>query len=862
MGTARLDSAGMTPGPVNPFLLPAATSSRFILLIAITLSAAGSSYDLVAGGPSGWREAYLRCDRAADADALRLPAEPLAQRYLSCLDEIGLSRGLAGAGAMLLVALAIVGLYAIRPRLTIRRQHLVPADPAAYAGLHETVRRLAESEGLRRVPQIMLDVHRKTPDGRAFGRYPRYYLRLNIGVLQRERESPGDKTVESVVLHELAHLRNRDVDLTNLTLASAWAFGGVVAAPLLLFTLVRDPARLPDVGIRTTASMALVMVLAAAVLRSREHYADVRASVAGGRLIPRPPRRGGWIRALLPMHPRDTRRAKVVRDPGILMRWVPGEALGAGVAAGLGLSHFWEITRLWSANNTRYALLLTSLPYGLLAVTVVGAGAYRATLSALVAAGPVPRGVVSGAALAAGIVLGLLISPSNLNVSWAEAMAGAPGVTAGMAAALLVMCVALTRGLAVAAAAWLPVARGRTLLPVLLGGLVPAALAFGLWLGAWTAAANIALELGDLLRGFYGLFGQLVDAALLTALWVAVLHPLGSWFRHGSPGRGRNVYLAADGVIVLPAARVRPVLALAPAALILVIGTAGDLLLPERALFTLLIETGKWSSGDRFDVLLVQVAALAAVTALAQVTAAVVSAIVAGRGGAVLGPAHGMLAALAGGIAAIAVLIGPVLPGLCGPAAPGCDVPALASWVGVALLVVTAFGTPLSAAMIGLVSGVRGLVRLFGRGGARRDHPARPAGPWARRLSTLAAAVFVLLWMAVMTPVWLAEQGFARGPGAVAASSSASAVPPPGRPGTRTVQSACAEAIVAVTAPLLGDNYHVNWARAFAHLAETENAFLATLGRAGYPSARDALADDYRDLQPLIIQYCGRVPRS
>jgi hypothetical protein len=53
-----------------------------------------------------------------------------------------------------------------------------------------------------------------------------------------------------------------------------------------------------------------------------------------------------------------------------------------------------------------------------------------------------------------------------------------------MVAILLVMCTALCRWASVTAAAWLPVARARSLLPAYLrmGGIVPATLVSGLWL--------------------------------------------------------------------------------------------------------------------------------------------------------------------------------------------------------------------------------------------------------------------------------------------------------------------------------------------------------------------------------------------
>ncbi|GGQ15074.1 M48 family metalloprotease [Streptosporangium pseudovulgare] len=868
----------MSDGRVSPFLLPAATTSRFVLLIVVTFSATGFTWDLVAGGPSGWQGAYLRCDRAAGAAAPRLPANALAAEYLRCVDGVGGDRMLGGIVAMITVGCLIAALHAVRPRLAIRRQGLVPADPVRHAGLHETVRRLAGAEGLRRVPRILIDANRKLPDGRAFGCYPRYNLRLNIGVLQADRaearsreaaarareaaapgEEPGDGgrgAVESVVLHELAHLRNRDVDLTGLTLAAAWVFPAAVAAPSLLFTLVYAPGRLLDTGVRVLAATALIAALAAAVLRSREHYADVRAAAAGGGPVTRDRGRTGLRQRLLPMHPDDSRRAEVVRTPGVLLRWAAGETLGAGIVTGLGLFHLQMIISLGLGDDSRYALPIAALLYGLLTAAVVGAGAYRATLLALVTGGRGPRGTIQGAALAAGILLGLLISPSPMRVSWAAAAAREPLAAAGMGVVLLLMCVAFTRWLPAAAAAWLPVARGRTLLPVLAGGLVPAALAFGPWLGAWGMASLVAVDAGDLPMGLYMLGAHLFDAALLTVLWVALLHPLGAWLRHRRPGRDTRP--GAGEAMALPPVRIRPLLALAPAAAVLALGAANGLLHLDQRLFDGLLGVGGSVRGDVFDVVLAQAAALLVLFWAVQFLAALMAAALTGGGGTGIGPAHGMLAALATG-AAGTVLAAVLAFGAVGrpasPCVPGslsCDPLAMLRGAGTLLLAATAGGTVVGAVASLMVGGVRALARR------RAVRPGRPAAPWIRRSAALLAAACAVAWTAVMVPVWLVETGHASVP-ETSYPSSASAVPPPGPPGTGAAGPACARAAAAAAVPVLGDNTYVAMAEAFARLAETDDPFLAKLGAAGYPMARDALPRAYR-LQRPVREYCLRIP--
>ena len=88
---------------------------------------------------------------------------------------------------------------------------------------------------------------------------------------------PGFRTV---LLHELAHLRNRDVTLTYVALSMTWAFMATAFVPNVVVILTHKP----DLsGILLTAAevgtFGLCAVLTrAAILRARELYADVRSA--------------------------------------------------------------------------------------------------------------------------------------------------------------------------------------------------------------------------------------------------------------------------------------------------------------------------------------------------------------------------------------------------------------------------------------------------------------------------------------------------------------------------------------------------------------------------------------------------------
>ncbi|GGK86426.1 hypothetical protein Sme01_39870 [Sphaerisporangium melleum] len=858
------ETGGAPPAhrPVNPFLLPAATVSRFILLITITLSAAGSTFDLIAGGPSHWW-VYLSCNRTADTAALQAGGtDTLIQSYLSCLEDLGLRTALQSFGAMAVTALVIVAVYLARPWITIRRQHLVPADRQTHTELHATMRRLAESEGLRRVPRILLDASRRTPGGRAFGHYPRYYLRLNVGTLHRARRPGGGGVVEAVALHELAHLRNRDVDLTGLTQAAVWVFPALVSAPIIVYTTLTAPANLLDVATRTLLTSVLVAVLAAAVLRSREHYADVRAAIAGARLPEPEPPSAAWWRALLPLHPRDDRRAKVVHDPGLLMRWVPGEALGAGLAAGMGATHLSSVLRVLLLSDERPAWLISSLVYAAPATAIVLAGAYRSTLRALSAGRRAPRGTAAGAALAAGILLGLLVSPSQISGSWAVDMSRAPLTTTFMAMILLGLCLVLCRWLTVVATAWLPAAQGRGLVPSYLAALVPAALVFGVGLHAWSMAMKIAMYTGDPAISVSFSFAQFLDPVLLTALLGAALYPLASWLRQRWPGRGRDLYLDQSTSVLLTPVRVRPLLALTPAALLLLAGVVGNLVTPNGLMIAIVRALGMRPGGDDLGDLLAQFSGLMLVIVTAQCLAAVFLAVRAGGGRAALGPSHAVLAAVTAGVAAALVIYVPPLAAVCSGRRLSCDVTMMRNGLALALSATVLTGILIALVGAGMVSAFRVLADLVRRHPRARDHTARPGRTSARGLLALLTVVLVVGWFAVMVPLWLEQSGYRTPPPpSLNQTSAASAVPPPGPPGTRMARDACAEVVRAVTTSVWGgEHFYVTWATAFAHLGESDRPFLVAVGRAAYPPARDTKFT-FRESMLTVTNYCSAVNR-
>ena len=157
------------------------------------------------------------------------------------------------------------------------------------------VRRLATEAGLARTPALAWSPLDSAPTGLAYGHAGRYTVALTGGLVIRHATDP--EAFRAVVRHELAHIRNRDVDLTYFAVSLWHAFLLGAVLPFVLTLLDEGPSTILRVSWRLLALAALVYLTRNAVLRSREVYADVRASVGDERLARDPPRRSPRCRA-------------------------------------------------------------------------------------------------------------------------------------------------------------------------------------------------------------------------------------------------------------------------------------------------------------------------------------------------------------------------------------------------------------------------------------------------------------------------------------------------------------------------------------------------------------------------------------
>ena len=306
-------------------------------------------------------------------------------------------------------------LVAAAPRILERHRCLVPVPPDVGAAALHRVNALAAELGLRTSPRLLWNSRQASASAFAYGRPGNYRLALAPTMLGIARRHP--QRFDDVARHELAHIRYGDVLMALSALYCWYAVLPVLAAPLVVRLLDDDWSLVPDYLVRAAAIAAVVYLIRAKLLRSRETWADVIAASRSGdpsamadRLRAAGQAARGWGgpgATLLALHPAPAERADSITHPAWLGRPDPGEWLGVGILSGASVPLVRDL--LTGADPTAIVQSDTAAR----ALVYAAAGCY-ATLTLARAAGtggltrrdPVRLAVM----LALGVVLGAALS--------------------------------------------------------------------------------------------------------------------------------------------------------------------------------------------------------------------------------------------------------------------------------------------------------------------------------------------------------------------------------------------------------------------------------------------------------------------
>jgi Zn-dependent protease with chaperone function len=347
--------AGLPPDrPVitDERILAAGTSLRFLLLLFLFVAGTYSiATDVAAYIADGNRNDATGCLLAAGAD-LDLGGVGVVSAlgnkaaYEACLHHYVRDTSWVAPSATAAMILVSAVVYLLLPRWKARRSRYLPlARLDAARDLQDVLDSLVFRSYLPvklTIDDCCVDLGAPSVGAVVFGtrRHPR--IRLNLGLLRVRDQDP--ERFEAVMLHELAHVANRDVGITFATIATWRVFLLGVLLPGAAFYVKailvdHTPASWGDRTLSESRLVleALIVVLAyltrADILRTREIYADRTAQTNNARLERQRQGQpvetatlGTWRKAAVRLfqpwrtHPPWPVRNAALRDPSVLFR--------------------------------------------------------------------------------------------------------------------------------------------------------------------------------------------------------------------------------------------------------------------------------------------------------------------------------------------------------------------------------------------------------------------------------------------------------------------------------------------------------------------------------------------------------------
>ena len=310
------------PSRPNVLAYASPTTSRFLVFLAALLTAGAFVgmwlHNEVVGDE--WTKTVVRCigSASADPDAQGALARNAAEeRCRAAAERRRSAYSFAGAGGVLVLGVCVA---LLAPGVLERRRRLRRAGPR-LADAERRLAELAREVGLRRPPIVMVTPASRS-DAFAYGFPGSYRVALPPAVAVRWRDTT---LFDPLVRHELAHVEHRDVALAWLARSVWYVIAPLLALPIVAGALEGDLSLLPDYLWRAALLALTVQLVSAALLRSREHDADLRAAQAGGSVeavagvLDRLPDHSARWRALA-RHPRPASRKAVLERPQLTAR--------------------------------------------------------------------------------------------------------------------------------------------------------------------------------------------------------------------------------------------------------------------------------------------------------------------------------------------------------------------------------------------------------------------------------------------------------------------------------------------------------------------------------------------------------------
>ena len=441
---------------LNPFIFPSATTIRFILLIIAIIGITLSVYSAVytdylenQGILKEIKEQSIECSSKLEAfsSVLRKSVESSNSSLISfhniawnqCMEPFNQKTRESAWFALGVVAtlLSISGIVcSLLPSLMIRWERMVVFETQPdLEDVFVYLKKLCQQIELTHPPKFLLKPTSRAIGGKVFGFWKRYYFVLPTGLIilfDQDRE-----TFRTVIFHELAHLKNRDIDRTYFSIVASFIFIIAILFPIP-FTWRGDYFY---ISWRIITFSLLIYLVMTATVRSREFYADIRASVyfsseAFSRLLTTSPQRkcSNWQSILtlllerLPcfthnrwqlafqFHPTSSERCQVLKCPERLFYFNFWEAVSIGMAIAAAFNSILllivpVLKSFIGQADSISDLSIAALVFSPLIAGVVGMGVWREAYVSLIENASYASAGRLGLGLGLGLILGQVLSP-------------------------------------------------------------------------------------------------------------------------------------------------------------------------------------------------------------------------------------------------------------------------------------------------------------------------------------------------------------------------------------------------------------------------------------------------------------------
>jgi len=495
---------------------------RFLLLIATAFAGAAYIFGWLTERLAAVSTAPARCARLAQQAQGRILPDALVDWYGRCTGWASLFQAGLIVAALAVLVVATFGTYIAWPWRMVRGRlpfgHPAVRDLPAARAIEHLVH---VEQGMPRV-RLWFDPSNGPASTQAFGHFGRYQVSVGSGLLM----DPSGK-MRGTLLHELAHIRSRDVDLTYLSQALWPAYLLFVVVPLAAVA-IDAPALLAGFLVRIAVLLALLWSVRVSVLRIREFHADAAAATTPSdeRAVLESLESGtkpvSWWTSLY--HPSHGARRKAVRDRRPLFRFHAGVAAVTGLLAGIAYTPAYFLSSLVLPGGVYERGWACGLLFGLLIGAVLTGSTWRAALWSIAEDGPPPRTLSAAIAFSAGLLAGQLLTPDLLATgTWGMVVRASPLVGAVIAVVVPLACQAFLRWTVWCARAWLRVTgRPRRAYHF---AVAQSSVVIGLWLAAWFQVVELASANGGLRAVGIAAVATIVNPLLVLSLAWMALYP-------------------------------------------------------------------------------------------------------------------------------------------------------------------------------------------------------------------------------------------------------------------------------------------------------------------------------------------------